>query len=156
MAKIAHEGYRPTLWERVAGAPHPSYSFQASFWHATAPPPPASAPLAGAAATDVAIVGGGYLGLSTALHLAEAGVAVTVLEADEPGFGASGRNTGFVVPNLLTGLDPAGMRAALGAEHGDLLCRMVGGRRIGVRPDPPPWHRRRGPPNWLDPADPHP
>ena len=127
MIEIQHEGYRPTLWERVAAAPHPSRSFQASLWHATAPPPPASAPLTGAASTDVAIVGGGYLGLSTALHLAEAGVAVTVLEADEPGFGASGRNTGFVVPNLLTGLDPAGMRAALGAEHGDLLCRMVGG-----------------------------
>ncbi|MEC7594033.1 MAG: FAD-dependent oxidoreductase, partial [Pseudomonadota bacterium] len=82
MIEIQHEGYRPTLWERVAAAPHPSRSFQASLWHATAPPPPASAPLTGAASTDVAIVGGGYLGLSTALHLAEAGVAVTVLEAD--------------------------------------------------------------------------
>lgn len=126
MTEIAHEGYRPTLFERLAAAPHPSLSFQASFWHATAPEGPRTAPLEGEAETDVAIVGGGYFGFSTALHLAEAGVEATVLEADEPGFGASGRNTGFVVPNLLTGLDPAVVARAMGAEHGRLLCDMIG------------------------------
>ncbi|KUJ78987.1 NAD(P)/FAD-dependent oxidoreductase [Ruegeria profundi] len=45
--------------------------------------------------TDVAIVGGGYTGLSAALHLAEAGIRVAVLEAETPGWGASGRNGGF-------------------------------------------------------------
>lgn len=45
--------------------------------------------------TDIAIIGGGYTGLSAALHLAEAGEAVTVLEAEAPGWGASGRNGGF-------------------------------------------------------------
>ncbi|MEO8669210.1 MAG: FAD-dependent oxidoreductase, partial [Bauldia sp.] len=44
--------------------------------------------------TRVAIVGGGYTGLSAALHLAEAGVEVTVLEAERVGWGASGRNGG--------------------------------------------------------------
>jgi glycine/D-amino acid oxidase-like deaminating enzyme len=45
--------------------------------------------------TDVAIIGGGFTGLSAALHLAEAGVSVAVLEAETPGWGASGRNGGF-------------------------------------------------------------
>lgn len=44
---------------------------------------------------DVAIIGGGFTGLSAALHLAEAGVSVAVLEAQSPGWGASGRNGGF-------------------------------------------------------------
>ena len=44
---------------------------------------------------DVAIVGGGFTGLSAALHLAQAGVSVAVLEAETPGWGASGRNGGF-------------------------------------------------------------
>lgn len=126
MTKIAHEGYRPTLFERLAAAPHPSVSFQSSFWHATAPAGPEAGPLDGEVETDVAVVGGGYLGFSTALHLAEAGVEVVLLEADEPGFGASGRNTGFVVPNLLTGLDPTVMRATMGERHGQMISELIG------------------------------
>jgi glycine/D-amino acid oxidase-like deaminating enzyme len=49
----------------------------------------------GAQSTEVAVIGGGFTGLSAALHLAEAGIAVTVLEAEHPGYGASGRNGGF-------------------------------------------------------------
>lgn len=45
--------------------------------------------------TDVAIIGAGFTGLSAALHLAEAGVGVTVLEAQHPFWGASGRNGGL-------------------------------------------------------------
>ncbi|MFT7593956.1 MAG: glycine/D-amino acid oxidase-like deaminating enzyme [Paracoccaceae bacterium] len=44
---------------------------------------------------DVVIVGAGFTGLSAALHLAEAGVSVVVLEGQTPGWGASGRNGGF-------------------------------------------------------------
>ncbi|MFT4960879.1 MAG: glycine/D-amino acid oxidase-like deaminating enzyme [Paracoccaceae bacterium] len=46
-------------------------------------------------AVDVAIVGGGFTGMSAALHLAESGASVAVLEAETPGWGASGRNGGF-------------------------------------------------------------
>ncbi len=57
-------------------------------------------PLRAEARTEVAIVGAGYTGLSTALHLAERGTAVTLLEAHEPGWGAAGRNGGQVNAGL--------------------------------------------------------
>lgn len=44
---------------------------------------------------DVAVIGGGFTGVSAALHLAETGTSVAVLEAETPGWGASGRNGGF-------------------------------------------------------------
>ena len=49
---------------------------------------------------DVVVVGGGLAGTSLALHLAEAGVAVALIEARQPGWGASGRNAGHVLPIL--------------------------------------------------------
>jgi len=52
--------------------------------------------LKGEVKTDVCVVGGGYTGLSTALHLAERGYSVVLLEAQRVGFGASGRNGGQV------------------------------------------------------------
>ena len=55
------------------------------------PPFPA---LEGETRADVCVVGGGYTGLSAALHLAEAGLSVVLLEAHRVGFGASGRNGG--------------------------------------------------------------
>jgi gamma-glutamylputrescine oxidase len=51
-------------------------------------------PLEGNVRADVAIIGGGYTGLSAALHLAEAGIDAVVIEAEQVGFGASGRNGG--------------------------------------------------------------
>lgn len=56
--------------------------------------------LQGDAQADVAVVGAGLAGASLALHLAEAGVRVVVLEARQPGWGASGRNAGHVLPIL--------------------------------------------------------
>lgn len=66
-------------------------------WYAASTPllPPFPA-LAGAAAADVCVIGGGYTGLSAALHLAEAGLDVVLLEASRVGSGASGRNGGQV------------------------------------------------------------
>ncbi|MFW2542140.1 NAD(P)/FAD-dependent oxidoreductase [Primorskyibacter sp. 2E107] len=64
-------------------------------WYAeTAPTIERFRPLQGAAKADVCVVGGGYTGLSAALHLAEAGMDVVLLEAQRVGFGASGRNGG--------------------------------------------------------------
>ncbi len=67
-----------------------------SYWRATCPPLPACPPLAGRVEADVAIIGAGYAGLNAALDLVERhGARVVVLEAAQPGWGASGRNGGF-------------------------------------------------------------
>ena len=69
----------------------------ASYYRATATPYDAYAPLQGTIRARVAIVGGGYAGLNTALGLAERGMRdVVLLEREQIGFGASGRNGGFV------------------------------------------------------------
>jgi gamma-glutamylputrescine oxidase len=68
-----------------------------SYYRATATPYESYAPLQGQHETRIAIVGGGYAGLNTALGLAERGVRdVVLLEREQIGFGASGRNGGFV------------------------------------------------------------
>jgi glycine/D-amino acid oxidase-like deaminating enzyme len=81
-------------------SPPPVLESQQSYWAATATAagPPEVRPLVGSASADVCIIGGGYLGLSAALHLAESGASVVVLEAVEPGWGASGRNGGQIIP----------------------------------------------------------
>ena len=64
-------------------------------WYAeTAGPLPDHPPLLGETRTDVCVIGGGYAGLSAALHLAERGLDVVLLEANRIGWGASGRNGG--------------------------------------------------------------
>lgn len=65
-----------------------------SLYAAQVPPLPPFPQLRGAARADVCVVGGGYTGLSAALHLAQAGMEVILLEAHRVGFGASGRNGG--------------------------------------------------------------
>ena len=67
---------------------------QGCFWDITAPRPDWPA-LDGDIRADVAVIGGGFTGVSAALHLARDGVDVALLEAETPGFGASGRNGGF-------------------------------------------------------------
>lgn len=93
-------------------------------WEASAPPPPATAPLDGLSRADVAVIGAGYTGLSAALHLAEAGARVVVLEAEEIGFGGSGRNVGLV--NAGMWVMPEDLPRALGAEHGERLLATLG------------------------------
>lgn len=70
--------------------------YPASFYAATATPFARRPMLKGRVEADVCVVGAGYTGLSAALHLAEAGFRVVVLEAHRVGFGASGRNGGQV------------------------------------------------------------
>jgi gamma-glutamylputrescine oxidase len=67
-----------------------------SYYAATAAPLDRFAPLQGDTRADVCIIGAGYTGLSAALHLAQRGMRVVVLEAHRVGFGASGRNGGQV------------------------------------------------------------
>jgi glycine/D-amino acid oxidase-like deaminating enzyme len=95
-----------------------------SLWAATAPPAVATPPLAAPARADVCVIGGGYCGLSAALHLAEQGADTILLEAREPGWGGSGRNGGQVIPGLK--YDPAELRAKFGEEHGRRLVDFAG------------------------------
>ncbi|WP_086465394.1 NAD(P)/FAD-dependent oxidoreductase [Oceanibaculum nanhaiense] len=71
-----------------------SFKAEPYWWEAARPTAALASTLPGA--TDVAIVGGGYAGLSTALELARNGTDVTVLEAEDLGWGASSRNGGMV------------------------------------------------------------
>jgi len=71
-----------------------------SLWAAVTPSGPELSELSGTQQTDVIVIGAGFTGLSTALHLREAGVDVAIVEAAEPGWGASGRNNGQVIPTL--------------------------------------------------------
>ena len=96
-----------------------------SLWSATALPGPAFDPMDGDVRADVAVVGAGYTGLSAALHLAEAGARVVVIDAHQPGWGASGRNGGQVNPGLKDG--PATLRARFGDEIASRMIAMSGG-----------------------------
>jgi glycine/D-amino acid oxidase-like deaminating enzyme len=75
-----------------------------SFWQASMPALPSFAgrPLADSA--DVVVVGGGYTGVTSALHLARSGARVTLLEAETLGWGASTRNAGMFHAGLAAGL----------------------------------------------------
>ena len=67
-----------------------------SYYAASANPAPVHPVLEGSVEADICIIGAGYTGLSSALHLAERGYKVVVLEAERIGWGASGRNGGHV------------------------------------------------------------
>jgi glycine/D-amino acid oxidase-like deaminating enzyme len=95
-----------------------------SLYADTARPAPATPPLDGDRNVSVAIVGGGFTGLSAALHLAELGVDVAVLEAEEPGWGASGRNGGQVNPGLKP--DPDQVVADFGPDLGARMVALSG------------------------------
>ncbi len=74
--------------------------FAESLWAKTAAPAPDLPVLEEEVLADVCVVGGGYSGLTTALSLARSGVSVVLLEAEEVGFGGSGRNAGHCTPTF--------------------------------------------------------
>ena len=88
----------------------------APYWSAVSGAPPADdGTLAGDRETDVAVIGGGYTGLSAAYHLARSGARVVVLEANRAGWGCSGRNGGFARP-VIGRHGPAKMISLWGLE----------------------------------------
>jgi glycine/D-amino acid oxidase-like deaminating enzyme len=108
----------------------------------TADPAPPAPPLEADVRADVAVVGGGITGLSTALHAARSGAAVVLLEAEELGFGASGRNGGQVNPGLK--LDPDTVERDFGPDLGRRMNALAGAapalvfdlvKRHGIRCD---------------------
>ena len=106
-----------------------------SYYAATAERQHSYPPLQGMLSCDVAVVGGGLAGLSAALELAERGFSVTLLEARQLGWGASGRNGGQAIHGLACdqstieeqlGLDEARRVWAMSIEALDLLRQRIG------------------------------
>ncbi|ERK17849.1 oxidoreductase [Pantoea sp. AS-PWVM4] len=96
--------------------------FEDSLWFATAAPAPDLPSLQGEHRADVCIVGGGYTGLTTALTLAKQGVKVMLLEAQQAGFGGSGRNAGHCTPTF-THFSLPELRRLLGEPWAERLIR---------------------------------
>ena len=92
-------------------------------WELSAPSPPQTAQLTEELSRDAVVIGAGYTGLSTALHLARSGIKVSVLEAHEIGFGASGRNSGLV--NAGMWMKPEDVKKALGADYGERVLTLL-------------------------------
>ncbi|MBF0859529.1 FAD-binding oxidoreductase [Gluconobacter sp. LMG 31484] len=88
-------------------------------WEHSAPPAPPTTVLDRDIVADVVIVGAGYTGLSAALTLAEEGRSCVVLDAEEIGFGGSGRNVGLVNAGLW--LQPDEVRQQLGDVYGERI-----------------------------------
>lgn len=110
-----------------------------SYYSATANRRAVCPPLDGDVGCDVCVIGAGYTGLSAAIHLAERGYKVVVLEAARIGWGASGRNGGQIVTGfsgelaaveMKLGFEAAARLWALADEAKDLLRTLVARHRI--------------------------
>ena len=94
-----------------------------SWYAATAPAVEPQPALAGRERADVCVVGAGFTGVSAALHLAERGFSVVVLEAERVGWGASGRNGGQVGSGLRESMDD--LERALGPSRAGSLWALA-------------------------------
>ncbi len=103
----------------------PGSRYEKTLWEATAEPGPKLSSLEGEHKAEVVVIGAGISGLSTALHLAEAGYSVVVIEACEPGSGATGKSGGLVAPDFIKH-NLAEIKRALGHAEGERLGKMVG------------------------------
>ncbi len=95
-----------------------------SLWAATANQLPEQPNLEGDHKTQVAIIGAGFTGSSAALHLAEKNIDVAVIDAGEPGVGASGRNGGQVNPGIKRTVEE--VQQVWGKELGAKLYKLIG------------------------------
>lgn len=102
----------------VACAEHPR-----SYYAASANPASNHPRLEGEVSCDVCVVGAGFTGLSAALHLAERGYDVVVLEGARVGWGASGRNGGQIVSGFAPQMDA--IRSVVGEEDARALWAMA-------------------------------
>ncbi len=98
----------------------PSLEHANSYYAATANDSPKRSSLQESIEVDVCVVGGGFSGLSAALHLAEQGRQVTLLEAARIGWGASGRNGGQIVNGLNASL------STIEKRYGNSTAEFVG------------------------------
>jgi len=96
-------------------------SIQVPLWERTAEETARTDPFEPDGEVDVAVVGGGYTGLSTALHCASKGLSVQVIEAGDIGNGGSGRNVGLV--NAGVWMPPDEVEKTLGATYGPRFLR---------------------------------
>jgi gamma-glutamylputrescine oxidase len=96
--------------------------FEQSYYKATANPTPKQRQLWNNHNADLVVIGAGYTGLATALRAAENGMKVIVLEQYFPGFGASGRNGGQLIPGLRW--DARTLLAKLGDERGKAIFNL--------------------------------
>ena len=113
----------------------PAFAEHVDSWYAaSAGAAPSYTSLKGVTDADVCIIGAGYTGLSSAIHLAERGYKVVVLEANRVGWGASGRNGGHVGTGQRAdqsslekwvGTETAGSLWQLGLDAVDLVCELV-------------------------------
>src|SRR5438552_8319374 len=90
-----------------------------SLWEATAEPARDFPVLSGEQQADVVIIGAGYTGLSAAHHIAKSGLAPIVLEANHPGWGASGRNGGVITAKFRLSFRD------IDAAHGRAMARRM-------------------------------
>ena len=91
----------------------PSYYAATANWQTDYPE------LEGAIEADVAIVGGGFSGVATAVELSERGYKVVLLESNRIGWGASGRNGGQIIGGY--GQNPGAFRSTIGSEGVDIV-----------------------------------
>tara|TARA_R110002096_G_scaffold329093_7_gene523248 strand:+ start:11170 stop:12480 length:1311 start_codon:yes stop_codon:yes gene_type:complete len=115
-------------------APNGTTAHPSSYYAASANPAPDRPSLKGDHQIDICVVGAGYSGLSTALHLAEKGYKVAIIEGARVGWGASGRNGGQIVNGLNASLqtirkrygqDTANFVAGLVQEGGNIIRERV-------------------------------
>lgn len=104
----------PPLFNRLAVGRERSMTYIDTFYRRTLADDRSFPKLDGIIECDTLIVGGGLAGLTAALQLARAGQSVVVLEAQRIGWGASGRNGGFVSPGYANGADA--IERAVGAD----------------------------------------